>query len=418
MTANVYVIGAGLAGLSTALHLTGQGYRVHLFEAAGHGGGRCRSFYDARLESRIDNGNHLLLSGNRSAMAYLERIGARNTLISPTNGAFPFLDLISGDRWEVRPDPSPIPWSLLSARHRVPGAGLGEYMRALSLAWASPEATVQACLDRGGVLFERFWEPLAVSVLNTEAEKAAAAPLWPVLKETFGRGAKACRPLMVKEGLSESFVQPAIECLAAEGAQVHFNQRLRSISLSNNRVGNLQFGDRRISLEAEDQVVLAVSPTVAQALVPDIDAPDEFRSIVNGHFRLPNGPRRQSLLGLVGGVSHWMFVRGEIASITVSAADALAAQSNEAIAEMLWPEICTALGLGDTPLGANRIVNEKRASFAQTPEQLNKRPGARTAINNLLLAGDWTDTGLPATIEGAIRSGDKAAKIILSASST
>ncbi len=109
-------------------------------------------------------------------------------------------------------------------------------------------------------------------------------------------------------------------------------------------------------------------------------------------------------------------MRGDVASVTVSAADALAEQAGEDIARTLWREVSRALDLGDTPLPAHRVVKEKRATFAQTPEQVKRRPGVRTEWPNLFLAGDWTDTGLPATIEGTILSGRTASEAILNSS--
>ena len=106
-------------------------------------------------------------------------------------------------------------------------------------------------------------------------------------------------------------------------------------------------------------------------------------------------------------------MRGDIVSVTVSAADDLAEQPTEAIAGRLWADVAKALNLGDAPLPTWRIVKEKRATFAQTPGQIRRRPPARTALNNLFLAGDWTDTGLPATIEGTLRSGAKASDAVL-----
>jgi squalene-associated FAD-dependent desaturase len=412
--AQVHVVGAGLAGLSCAVRLAGAGQRVSVYEAAGHAGGRCRSFHDEALGRTIDNGNHLLLSGNRAALAYLREIGAADSLAGPEPAAFPFLDLKTGHRWTVRPGAGWFPWWIFDARRRVPETAAGDYLRGLGLAWAGARATVAQCLVPGTALYRRFWEPLCVAVLNTAAEEAAATLLWPVLRETFGRGEAACRPLIARHGLGQGFVDPALRFLEARGASVSLNRRLRALNLDGDRVSALAFGGAPLSVGPEDSVVLAVPPAASADLVPDLVAPRHSRAIVNGHFRLDRTAPGVTFLGLVGGTCQWLFVRGDIASVTASAADALAEEPAAAIAERMWPEVAGALDLGAAPLPAHRIVKEKRATFAQTPEEAARRPGARTAWRNLFLAGDWTDTGLPATIEGSVCSGRKAADMVLS----
>ena len=414
MPARVHVVGAGLAGLSCAVRLAGAGRRVGVYEAAGHAGGRCRSFHDEALGRTIDNGNHLLLSGNRAALDYLREIGASDSLTGPEPAAFPFFDLDTGHRWTVRPGSGWFPWWIFNARRRVPETAPGDYLRGLGLAWAGRRDTVAQCLVPGTALYRRFWEPLCVAVLNTAAEEAAAALLWPVLRETFGRGQAACRPLIARHGLSAGFIDPALRVLEARSASVSLNHRLRALNFDGDRVSALEFGGTRSSVGPEDCVVLAVPPAASAALVPDLVTPRQSRAIVNGHFRLDRTAPEVTFLGLVGGTCQWLFVRGNIASVTASAADALAEEPAAAIAERMWPEVARALDLGAAPLPDHRIVKEKRATFAQTPEEAARRPGARTAWRNLFLAGDWTDTGLPATIEGSVRSGRTAADMVLS----
>ncbi|MBT3905076.1 MAG: NAD(P)-binding protein [Rhodospirillaceae bacterium] len=413
MAGHIHIIGAGVAGLSCAVSLTERGESVTLYEAAGHAGGRCRSYEDAALGRRIDNGNHLLLSGNSSAMAYLKIIGASDSLTGPETASYPFVDLKSGERWTVRPNKGVLPWWVFCENRRVPGTNAWDYLKALRLALAGKNDTLAKCLGNSGPLFERFWEPLGVAVLNTDANEAAAALLWPVMKEAFGKGEDFCRPRIAREGLSESFVDPALAYLKGHDADVNLNTRVRTITLDNERTTSLDLGDKTVSLDEDDVLVLAVPPAVASSLLPDLTVPLETRAIVNGHFIL-DAPRSDELsfMGLVGSVSQWLFVRGEVASVTVSAADKLAEQPAEEIAETLWKEVAKALELGDKPLPAHRIVKEKRATFAQTPEDVSRRPGPVTAWSNLFLAGDWTNTGLPATLEGAIRSGRIAANRI------
>ncbi len=412
----VHVVGAGVAGLACAVRLARGGRSIRLHEAAGHAGGRCRSFFDATLSRTIDNGNHLLLSGNRSVMAYLDEIGGRNSLIGPPEPAFPFFDLESGQRWTVRPNLGRLPWWIFTARRRVPGTRAGDYVKALTLARARPEDTITDRLDTGTALFARFWEPLAVSILNTAAEEGAASLLWPVMMEIFGRGGSASRPLIARVGLGHSFVEPALALLARRGAAVEFNQRLRAITAESGRVEALDFGGGSITLGDADSVVLAVPPTAAASLLPGLSAPLEARAIVNAHFRLPepiDTPGGSPFLGLLGGTAHWLFIRGDVVSVTVSAADALAEEPPAAIATALWADVARALDQPSAPQPPVRIIKEKRATFAQTPAQVVRRPGTRTAWRNLFLAGDWIDTGLPATIESAVRSGHTAAAVVV-----
>ena len=410
-----HVIGAGLSGLATAVSLARHGRDVTLYEAGGHAGGRCRSYFDAKLDRTIDNGNHLLLSGNHAAMRYLADIKASGSLTGPASACFPFLDLRTGQRWSVRPNAGKVPWWILNPRRRVPDTRVGDYFSALRFVTAGADSTVSDCVGETGVLFERFWKPLAVGALNTPARSGAAHLLWSVLRETFARGEVACRPRVAKAGLSAAFVEPALRFLRQKGARVRFGCRLRRISYSSRRADVLNFGSERTRLRNCDAVVLAIPPPAAAELVPELSVPDETHAIVNAHFRLfaPAGlPPELPLLGLIGGTAQWLFIREDVASITVSAADALAAEPVEVIARRTWNDVATALGHEREKMPPCRIVKEKRATFAQTPGQVKRRPRTRSEFSNLFLAGDWTDTGLPATIESAVRSGYMAASAV------
>ena len=399
---SVHIIGAGLAGLACAVRLINRGTHVTIYEATDHAGGRCRSFFDNVLKRNIDNGNHLLLSGNRQAMAYMQAIGSLQTMPPSKQAAFPFLDLESGERWSVEAN-----WRL-----RVPGSSLLDLLSAFKLAWAPKSSTVAETLNTSRPIFKKLWEPLSISILNAAPEEAAASLLWAVLKQTFGRGAQACHPCIAQHGLSQSLIDPALYLLQQHGAKIRFNERLKSVSFENGRAVTLTFGHDQVLLGPSDTVIMALPVPAIGALLPGLSHPDQYRSIVNGHFVLPETRRDINFLGLVGGVSQWLFVRKDVASVTVSAADQLAEKSSEEIAKTLWPEVLRALKLNDTPLPPYRIIKEKRATFAQTPEQVCLRPDTLTKWSNVLLAGDWTDTGLPATIEGAVTSGHKAANAV------
>jgi len=415
VSGTVHVIGAGLAGLSAAVSLVRGGATVAVYEAAGHAGGRCRSLHDATLNALIDNGNHLVMAGNRATFAYLDAIGARDRLATTGPAAFPFFDLATGERWTVRPNGGPLPWWLFSPSRRVAGTRALDYLGAFRLAFARDGDTVDQLLAKPETVYRRLWEPLATSALNTDPTEGAAKLLWPVLTQTFLRGEAWCRPYVADEGLSPCFVDPALAYLDAAGATVSFNHRVRALHRADDRLVGLDTTRGPVELGPNDTVILAVPAPAATALLPELAAPTDSRAIVNAHFRLdhaPTLPDGARFLGLVGGTAHWIFVREHIASITVSAADALAAKDNDEIASTLWRDLARALDLTDDQPAPYRIMNERRATFAQTTAAAANRPKTRTSVTNMYLAGDWTDTGLPATIEGAIQSGARAAAVL------
>ncbi len=389
----ISVVGAGMAGLAAACALTEAGEHVILHEAAKAAGGRCRSYDDPALGCRIDNGNHLLLSGNRDTMAYLKRIGAEATLTGPAAPLFPFIDLGSGAAWTLRLNRSRLPWWIFDRRRRVPGTRAGDYLALTKLRRAKPDDLVAALLGGTGRLYRDLLEPLAIAALNTMPEVAAAAPFATVVAESLERGGAATIPRWPAIGLSESFVDPALDWLRARGADI-------------------RFGSRITALDPAQKTVLAVPPWAAAELIPSLVVPDAFEAICNLHYkiRLPPGPA--GFWGLLGGTAEWAFAKGDILSVTISAANRHADTSNEALAEAVWSDLVKAFAL-PPEIPPHRVVREKRATFAATPTQLARRPQPRTANPNWVLAGDWTDTGLPATIEGAIRSGNRAALAIL-----
>ncbi len=412
----MHVIGGGLAGLSAATVLAERGVRVILSEAAAQAGGRCRSYVDPQLDMMIDNGNHLVLSGNRAVMTYLKRLGTQDRLAGPDSADLAFMDLRDGTRWRLRPNDGPLAWWVFAPNRRVPGTGPADYLPLAALLARHPGMRIDQVLKPRGVLWERLLEPFFLAALNTEAVAGSADLAGAIVRETLAKGGQACRPRIAHPTLAAAFVEPALDYLKAKGAQVRLGRRLKSIEAEGDTVRTLEFGDGAVVLGPDDRAILAVPPNHAQALLPGLDAPNEFRSIVNGHFALPAAERPADaplITGLVGGAAEWLFVFEDRVSVTVSGADAIVDDNRDDLAARLWADVARVLQLGDRPLPPWQIVKERRATFAATPEQDAKRPGARTALTNLVLAGDWTQTGLPATIEGALRSGETAARLVI-----
>jgi hydroxysqualene dehydroxylase len=412
MTKNAHIIGAGVSGLSAAVRLANAGYQVHVHEATQQAGGRCRSYFDAATNLTIDNGNHLLLSGNRHAVAYARSIGTEAGLVGPKSAQFPFVDISTGQRWKLDLGDTRLPLWVFDSARRVPDTGLSDYLALAPLVWAGTDKLVGKTIPCKGTLYQRLVQPLLLAALNVDPPEGSAGLAGAVVRETLLAGGQACRPLIARDGLSAVLIEPAVKLLQEKGASIQFSHELRAFGMSDGRVNELKFGDGAIALGPDDAVVMAVPARPAATLLPGLKTPSKFRAIVNAHFRFDPPPGAAPILGVVGGLVEWLFAFPQRLSITISNGDRLVDMPREELAQAIWNDICKAAGVsGELPPW--QIVRERRATFEATPEQNALRPGAVTQWKNLFLAGDWTDTGLPATIEGSVRSGDRAADLVL-----
>ena len=190
MPRTIHVIGAGLSGLAAAVRLAERGERVIVHEQAGQAGGRCRSYEDPQLGITIDNGNHLLLSGNHAALSYLELIGAADRLIGPDRAEFAFMDLKSGERWMVRINDGIIPWWLFDANARPAGTSAMDFIKLAALAIPANKP-IGEVINCSGPAYHRFLEPLMLAALNTDPKEGSAALAAHIIHETLMRGGKA-----------------------------------------------------------------------------------------------------------------------------------------------------------------------------------------------------------------------------------
>ncbi len=412
MQNTVHIIGAGISGLAAAVRLANANIKVHVHEATQQAGGRCRSYFDAATNLTIDNGNHLLLSGNRHALAYARSIGTEAGLVGPTRAQFPFVDLTTGQRWQLDLGDGRLPLWVFDEARRVPDTGLLDYLALAPLIWAGQGRLVGDAIPCKGTLYQRLVQPLLLAALNVDPPEGSAGLAGAVVRETLLAGGQACRPLIARDGLSAVLVEPAIKLLQEKGAGIQFGHEVRELVMSASRVGELRFGDDAVTLAPDDVVVMAVPPRPAASLLPGLKTPAKFRAIVNAHFRFDPPKDLPPILGVVGGLVEWLFAFPQRLSVTISSADRLVDTPREELAQAIWRDVCKAGGVeGELPPW--QIVRERRATFEATPEQNALRPGATTAWKNLFLAGDWTDTGLPATIEGSVRSGNRAADLVL-----
>ncbi len=408
----VYIVGAGLSGLSCAVALAAKGVRSTMLEASAQAGGRCRSYHDAQLDMVLDNGNHFILSGNGAAFDYLRTIGSADCMAGPEHADLDFIDFRDGSRWTIRPNDGPVPWWLAAPERRVAGTKLAEYLALAPLVAARDARRIDEVIRCEGPLWDRLIEPFLLGALNTDPKSGSAALAGEVLRQSLARGGSAYRVRIAHPTLAAAFVDPALAHLAAAGSEVRFSAPVKSFAFDGDNLTGIERQDGRVVLDPDDVVIVATPPWMAATLVPGLTAPDTFNPIVNAHFKTTPPADASLMLGVIGGTAQWIFAFPDRLSVTVSGDDQLVDQDRDALAQTFWNDIARVYDLPPTPPPC-RIVKERRATFAATPEQNARRPGASTRWRNLILAGDWTDTKLPATIEGSVRSGHTAAALAL-----
>jgi hydroxysqualene dehydroxylase len=412
MPRTVHIIGAGLAGLSAAVRLAERGVPTVIHEATEQAGGRCRSYDDAVTGMRIDNGTHILLSGNTAALGYLAHIGGMPLVRGAPYARIAFVDLATRERWTLDLGAGRVPFWMFDKKRRAPGTRAVDYLSLLRLLWPGAEQPLGNVIACSGPAYQKVVQPFLLATLNIDPSVASSRLARAVVRETIAAGGNACRPYVAPKGLSTAFVEPALAHLGRHSVSIRFAEQLHRLVFADQAVAGLDFGAGEVALGPDDAVILAVPPYAAGAIVPDLQTPDEYRAIINAHFRIAPPPGLDAMIGVVNGVAEWIFAFDDRISVTISGADRFLQHKREEIAEMIWLDVKRVAGIA-AELPPWQIVRERRATFAATPAQNARRPGVRTAWRNLALAGDWTDTGLPATIESAVRSGNRAADFVL-----
>ncbi len=448
--ADAVVIGAGFAGLSAAVRLAGAGRSVIVVDQAPRFGGRATSFLDRETGERVDNGQHALFGCYRETYAFLKRIGAGH--LAPLQSRFTLT--MAGERGSggtLTCPRLPAPWHLVAGLMRWRAIGLADRASALRLAGlllrirrrgargvadeVPARQTVSQWLDARGqsrALCDWLWHPLAIAALNQRPGVAAAAPFVRVLGELFAPDPAAAAIGLPAVPLDDLYGPPAAVFLRARAGDVWLNAPATVLLDAAGRIGGVRAGDRTI----DTSVVVSTVPWHAFDRIWDGMPPEELAGTATRAASMRDSPivtanlwwdppaaraMTRPLVGLVGGPMHWVFNRAAIVgrgathvSVVASGADDLVRLDNDAIAAAAVAQLGRAMpAFRAHALRRAVVVRERRATFSLAPGG-PPRPGAATALGGFFLAGDWTDTGLPGTIEGAVQSGHAAADAVLS----
>lgn len=442
----VLVIGGGFAGLSAGVALSQAGCRVTLIDQSGILGGRAYSVEDGRTGEWIDNGQHALLGAFRETQRFLKKLGSDHLV--RYQDRFRMVMAEEGGRRVILNTP-PIPGPFHLAAGVVGCSGFSVRDRAhllragirIGLARSLPaDLTLAQWMDRLGQpdsLRFRWWYPLAISALNEEPQRASAHLFLRVLKSTFFGPARNSAFGLISVGLGDLYTEQARTFIESRGGEVYTHAGAAQIVFSNQRVEAVVL--RNGGAMTADYFVSAVPHHALKRLLPAawLQAGGSFEGLshletspmVSIHLWFDRPVMEEEFIGLVHSPIQWVFDKSRIwkkegsparglACISSGARDLIDLPREELIAlavkEMarFFPEA------GRARLLHSRLIKERQATYSCTPEAEKWRPAQQTPFDNLFLAGDWTRTGLPATIEGAVISGHRCAELILGSRST
>lgn len=399
-------------------------------------GGRSSSFRDSTTGDVVDNGQHVLIAGYHRTMEFLQVIGSRSLLKIQSRPDLLFHHPVKGfRRFSVPPLPSPLHFcgALLGSNLFSPSDRFRLLRAGLSLTRHDPvetnDMTVSEWLDRNGQSREArrsFWDPLAVSIMNDLPQLAAASPFLSSLRETFlGPWSDACVAIPTVP-LTDLYVRNAVGFIHSRGGEVRCSQDVRNLHMEGEQIRGVLMRDGT-TLDARS-FILSVPPYRLSDLLPldagtgiDVHSLQQasYSPIVSTHLWFNEEFMIQPFVGLIGRQTQWVFNRrriegnhaaGSHISTVTSAAYDLVDRSNEEIINGCLDDLRTVFGSRVGRPYHAVVVRERRATVSLTPAMERARPSQKTAAPNLFLAGDWTRTGLPATIEGAVRSGESAAE--------
>lgn len=421
------IIGGGIAGLTAASILASKKIPITLLESSPKLGGRTYSFIDSETNTTIDNGQHILMGCYSETLKFMKLINAEDNFEYQRNLR---LNLIGRDKTEYKIESSKVfyPFNLLFAIANYNAFTISDkflfikfllkllFLTKKSIKHFNVAEWLKSENQNDGMI-KKFWEILCIGALNTSIYKASAVVFYDILIQIFFRGNFASTIILPKKGLTESIIDPAVAFIRSNGGEIITSKTVKNLEIKNKNI--IKVVTENGIFEKFDYVISAI-PNYALQKVSNsnelIFADDKFEysTIVNIHVWIDNLILKEKFYGFLDSPLHWIFVKDGHFNIVISDANHLAGKTKEEIYEMVSTELFKYLSVDKKNIVRYKIVNEKRATFVPHKNILDIRPNCETEIKNLFLAGDWTNTVLPSTIESAAKSGRIAAECILS----
>ncbi|MFH1196910.1 MAG: hydroxysqualene dehydroxylase HpnE [bacterium] len=422
----IVIIGGGFAGLSSAVFLSNKNHTVHLLEASPKLGGRAYSFYNEKYDDVIDNGQHLMMGCYKNSLGFFELIGASKKVIVQKKMKVIFRDR-NRKTFSLKSSNNFYPFNLIFALLNYEAVSLKERIEILKLFVKLPfvsyaklsQMNLADWLDQNGQSKESrkaLWDILCVGTLNTKSQNAAANIFALVLKKVFLNGNKSSLFIIPSVGLSSLYCEPAVEFILQRGGTVTLSEKVIGVVEHDNKLIKIITDKREIT--GFDFVISAVPHFQYKKifnLAHNEDADNlEYSPIITMHLWLKENPFHEKFFGMIDSKIHWLFNHEKHISLITSDAAELVKLKAEEIFEIYMNELSEYFPEFNRDFVKDYIVlKEKRATFVPSISSKFIREKVISQYKNLILAGDWTNTGLPSTIESAVQSGKLVADKII-----
>jgi zeta-carotene desaturase len=431
------IIGSGMAGLSTAFHLTKAGIKVHIIESSNHLGGRLTALFDSKSEEMIDNGQHAIMTAYQSFLQIINELNTSKLLNFQKHLKVTYLD-IQGKYSQLNCGYLPGKLGMAIGFILLKGISFKSKISIIRLLQNLSEDLEKynglTCLEflninnQGNDAITRFWEPFVVATMNSNLDTASARILVNILTKAFIKDINNSKLVFPKVELP-ALLTPILNYIIENGGEISYNSKAEKLEILNNKVIGIHTKNEFFKT---DYVISTIQPFSLIKIIPvefveSFSYLKEFQysPITSIYIWMDESLFDNDFLAILGSPIQWIFNRRKLIesnkplkykesySITISSSDNLIKMNNSQIIELIFDELTKCFPKFDkSSVLHHRIITEKFATFLQTPDSDKIRPNSKTIIENLFLAGDWTNTQLPATIESAALSGKFAASII------
>ncbi len=431
----VCVIGGGIAGLSAAVFLKNYRFGVTLIESSPRLGGRAYSFFDKELNDYLDNGQHILASWYKNTFDFLKIIGTLDKLKFQKQLEVKFVDL-EGKRYHFKCPKLPPPLHLIWGLWRYNALGFKDKLGILRLVnsvvlekYSEEElknidtAELFALSKQSLRVINYFWKPFIIAVFNAEPEETSAWQFVQIIKTGFLKkgGSNLALP---KTNLNDLYIDASEKYLTENKSEIFKQTKIKSINFAHDKIENIELDNGKML--AFDYYISTVPFFDFESLFGSEILNGEFKNIknltpspiLNVHFQFDKTDgleiEENDFAGILNATIQWVFrVSKNRICIVISSAKNLIDKDKEEIIEICKNELLNCMPqFRNVEFTYSKVVKEKRATFLPDTVSVNSRPGHKTKYKNLFIAGDWVNTGYPATIESAVTSGKNCVDVI------